>query len=257
MYASRVNLAKLNHLDIEHLLDRRIAQNKRGTLTSGEVKLLVQEIHDRLQEDKLQQGTVDAEMSVMQQKIQRYNVERLGDIPTVREDGTIRILVSQMGGCASAEVGEIKIAATERLIQKYDINLCLFMKLNFNWSKVNSSANLASCFTKKEREMRCVMEHNIAEMDALFEKHQPGGTGMLGRHEYLQYAAKPSVDLRGLGRRCSWPFFCNPTHVTRIADAYRPCASKVERLKTGYQQHVQYIQLRGLPYNPVELFGHD
>jgi hypothetical protein len=124
----------------------------------------------------------------------------LGDIPTAREDGTMRILVSQMGGCTSTEIREIKIAATERLIQKYDINLCLFMELNFNWSKVNSSANLASRFKNKESEMRCMMAHNVAEMDALFGKHQPGGTGMLCSHEYLQRTRKSSVDPRGLGR---------------------------------------------------------
>jgi hypothetical protein len=42
-----------------------------------------------------------------------------------------------MGGCASAEAREFKIAATAKLIRKYDINLCLFMELNFNWSTAN------------------------------------------------------------------------------------------------------------------------
>ena len=56
----------------------------------------------------------------------------------------MRILVSQMGGCASAKSREIKILATKDLIRQYDINLCAFMELNFDWTKVNSSANLAS-----------------------------------------------------------------------------------------------------------------
>jgi hypothetical protein len=61
---------------------------------------------------------------------------------------------------------------------------------------------------------------------------------MLCRHEYLQYMRKPSVDPRCLGRWCSWPFFCNLMHATRIVVVYRPCASKVEGLKIVYQQHV-------------------
>jgi hypothetical protein len=48
---------------------------------------------------------------------------------------------------------EFKIATTEKLICKYNINLCLFMELNFNWTKVNSSANLALWFCEEEREM--------------------------------------------------------------------------------------------------------
>ncbi len=67
-----------------------------------------------------------------------------------REDDTMRVLVSQMGGCASMETCKIKIATTEQLIRKYDINLCAFMELNFNWMKVNSSANLASWFHEEE-----------------------------------------------------------------------------------------------------------
>jgi hypothetical protein len=46
MSASRV-LASLNYMDIKQLLDRKAAENKKGTLTTGEIKLLVQEIHDR------------------------------------------------------------------------------------------------------------------------------------------------------------------------------------------------------------------
>ncbi len=80
---------------------------------------------------------------------------------------------------------------------------------------------------------------------------------MLCWHEYLQYARRPMVDPRGLGQWCSWLFYCNPTHVTRIVVAYRPCASNTKGLKTVYQQHMQYIQLRGLSSNPVNLFNNN
>jgi hypothetical protein len=46
-------------------------------------------------------------------------------------------------------------------------------------------------------------------------------------------------------------------HVTRIVVAYCPCASKTEGLKSVYHQHMQYIQLRGLSSNPVNLFDHN
>jgi hypothetical protein len=101
-------------------------------------------------------------------------VEQLGEIPIEREDGTMRVLVSQMGGCASMETREIKIAATERLICKYDINVYAFMELNFNWLKVNSLANLASWFQEEERELRSVTAHNKTELYDVFGKHQPG-----------------------------------------------------------------------------------
>jgi hypothetical protein len=126
-------------------------------------------------------------------------VEQLGEIPIEREDGTMRVLVSQMGGCTSMEMREIKIAATERLICKYDINICAFMELNFNWLKVNSLANLASWFQEDERELRSVTAHNKTELYDVFGKHQPGGTGLVCRHEFLLYA---KINPRGLSRWC-------------------------------------------------------
>ena len=100
--------------------------------------------HDQRAEEDLNQITVEMERKVMEKMLAQFNVEQLGKIPIQQEDGIMRVLVCQMGGMASKEVSKFKIAATERLIKKYNINVCLCMELNFNWSKVNSSANLAS-----------------------------------------------------------------------------------------------------------------
>ena len=68
-------------------------------------------------EVELNHGTVEMEMKAIAKQLSKYNVERLGELPTEREDGTMRVLVSQMGGCASMETKEIKMVATEKLIQ--------------------------------------------------------------------------------------------------------------------------------------------
>jgi hypothetical protein len=175
-------------------------------------------------------------MKAMEAKLEKYNVDQLGEIPIEREDRTMRIMVCQMGGCTGKEVREIKMSTTEKLIRKYDVNLAAFMELNFNWSKVNSSANLTSWLHQEERETRSVTAHNMQEQDDIFLKHQPGGTGMVCQSKYLQHARKPSVDPRGLSRWCLWPFYCNPNHMSRIVVAYRTCHSKVKGLRTIYQQ---------------------
>jgi hypothetical protein len=124
--------AKLNYMDIKTMLDRRQALNRKETLTDREIKSLVKEWHDNRPEEELNALTVAMEMKAMEKKLEKCNVEQLGKLPIEREDGTMRVLVNQMGGCASMETREIKIAATERLIRKYDINVCAFMELNFN-----------------------------------------------------------------------------------------------------------------------------
>jgi len=201
---------------------------------------------------------VDREMKTIEAKLEKYNVDQLGEIPIEREDGTMRIMVFQMGGCAGKEVREIKMSIMEKLIQKYDINLVACIELNFNWSKVNLSANLASWLHQEERETRSITAHNTQEQDAVSSKHQPGGTGMTCRSEFIQYARKASADPRGLGRWCSWQFFCNLKHVSRIVVAYRMCRSKAKGLHTIYQQQLRYIQAHNLKKcSPVELFNRD
>ena len=118
MYGSKGKLAKLNYMDIKLLLDRCIVKNKRGSLTDREIQTLVKDWHDRCSEGDLRQETIEMETKSMEKKLRRYNVEQLGEIPLEREDGTMRILVCQMGGCASAEAREFKIAATKKLICK-------------------------------------------------------------------------------------------------------------------------------------------
>ena len=113
----------------------------------------------------------------------------LGEVPPQREDGSFRILVGQMGGRSGKEVRELKIAATEQLINKYEINLSAFMELNYNWATVDSSANLASWFRHKDRELRSAAANNIHKTT---RRHQPDGTGMVCMHEFIQYARKPS-----------------------------------------------------------------
>jgi hypothetical protein len=68
MCASR-RLASLNYMDIKQILDRKAAENKRGTLTMGEIKLLVQEIHNSRKESKLEPEMREREMAAMQKKI--------------------------------------------------------------------------------------------------------------------------------------------------------------------------------------------
>ncbi len=174
----------------------------------------------------------------MESKLKKYNITQLGAIPIKQEDGTMRILVCRMGGCTGKEVREIKMSITEKLIQKYDVNLAVFMELNFNLTKVNSSANLASWFHQEDREIQSTTAHNTQEFDDIFTKHQLGGTGMVFRSKFLQYTRKPSADPRRLGRWCSWPFYRNPNHVTRIVVAYRTCHTKSKGLQTIYQQQL-------------------
>jgi hypothetical protein len=90
-------LAKLNYMDIKKMLDRQQALNKKETLANREIKSLVKDWYDRRSAKELNHVSIKMEMKAMEKKMIKYNVEQLGNIPFDREDGTMRVLVSQMG----------------------------------------------------------------------------------------------------------------------------------------------------------------
>jgi hypothetical protein len=122
-------LARLNYLEIKKLMDRWSAQQKKRNLTNVEIMDLIKELYDRRMEGDLSKVVINREMQAIKEKLAKYNVEHLGEIPIMREDGTMPILVCQMGGCAGKEVQQIKMSTTKNLIQKYDINLAVFIEL--------------------------------------------------------------------------------------------------------------------------------
>ena len=89
---------------------------------------MVKEWHDNRTEAELNHQMVEMELKAIEKKLTKYNVEQLRDLPREREVGTMRVLICQMGGCASRETREIKMAVTGKLIRTYDINLCAFME---------------------------------------------------------------------------------------------------------------------------------
>jgi hypothetical protein len=54
MCARKGKLGKLNYMEIKQLLDRKVIENKKGMLTQGEIRQLVKDLYDQLQEDKLE-----------------------------------------------------------------------------------------------------------------------------------------------------------------------------------------------------------
>ncbi len=69
-------------------------------MTDAEARKLVTEWQDDWEELELDRATVDREIKSMEEKLTKYNIPLLGDMPTKRDDGSFQILVCQMGGCA-------------------------------------------------------------------------------------------------------------------------------------------------------------
>ena len=105
--------------------EERAAHGCRDTETG--IRMAGRTLQGRPQSGNHQQGSQDNGG-----KATKYNVAALGEVPPQRKDGSFCILVCQMSACYGKEVRELKITATERLINKYKINLSVFMELNYN-----------------------------------------------------------------------------------------------------------------------------
>ncbi len=80
---------------------------------------------------------------------------------------------------------------------------------------------------------------------------------MVCQSEFLQYARKTSVDPRGLGHWCLWPFYCNPNHVTRIIVAYRTCHTKIQKPPDDVSTTAALHTSAQTKLLPVELYDKD
>jgi hypothetical protein len=78
--SSGQSLATLNYLEIKQIMDRWSTQQKKGKLTDAEIKGLVNKWHDQRREGDLNKAMVDREMKTMEAKLEKYNVDQLGEM---------------------------------------------------------------------------------------------------------------------------------------------------------------------------------
>jgi hypothetical protein len=79
----RKRASQLNYMDIRKIMDRRTVQQKKGLLTDAEIQKLVSEWQDKHCKADLNQATIDREVKTMEEKLQKYNVAALGEVPVV------------------------------------------------------------------------------------------------------------------------------------------------------------------------------
>jgi hypothetical protein len=75
--------------------------------------------------------------------------------------------------------------------------------------------------------------------------------------EVRQYITRATGDFRGLGRWNSWLIQADPSDYTQMVVAYQVGQAWQGGIRTIYQQHARYMNLRGIPGTPRSLFQAD
>ena len=243
----RYEVPRLSYEDIKQIMERRLAQQKRGILTENEINHIVKDWGDQRAEEELDKTAIKREVRRLERKFKRYNVAELGSMPSEKEEGRCRMLYCQLNNASTKEVREVKMSAVTHLNTKYDIDVDMFAEIGHNWGVGGRGHNLGSWLDSREK-IRFKSAHNNEDPNT--SSYQPGGTGIIVRGRMTQYAKHGEQDNRKLGRYCSYVFWANASHKCRVVVAYNICNGKPEGLRTQYQQLKRYCQNKNINTGP-------
>ena len=181
----------------------------------------------------------------------RWHVLPLGQLTTERPNGVFRLMGGQINGASSVERRDKKVADLSRIIDHWDVQGGCLQEIGINWSAIGYDRNMMSWFRFDRREAKTITAHNTHEN---ISAKQQGGVAQFACKELSQYTKESEPDFRGLGRWCSWLIYAHPTHKTRLVSAYNLGGGTSSYLGTVYQQHLRYIQQKGLNTTPSQMF---
>ncbi len=246
----------MKYSDIKEILKKRLHQQKKGLLNDHEIKEVIDKWQSECQSKEYDEEIIAAEVKKLEKKFSKYNVPVVGYAPVERPEGVFRIHYAQLNNASSGLLREIKIGEVKTINDKYDVSANIFAEVGRNFSVDKPGKDIASWYGDME-EKKCASAWNKKD-DTIRSKHQQGGTSIVVRSEFAQYAKKGHEDFRKLGRWCSYVFFATPHHRFRLVVAYNVGNGRPKGLKTIYQQQIRYIQNNGtIKCGPKALFRRD
>ena len=236
------------------IVEQHLAKMK-GGLVSRSVERTMRE-YDEAREDlrSAEPALALLEEEQVKKRLARFSSPSLGSLEFNKPEGYNRMMVTQLNGCATRMIREVKVEQCTQLLNRYDIDLMTHAEHGLNMARLPPSKTFDSFFDA-EIDLRSTTSHNSFENPE--STHQQGGTGIMAIGELIQYYRHPSNDFRNLGRWSSCIIEGNPQHRTRVVSAY--CVGKNKPRGPGrvYQQHLRYIQHKGLDVTPYDMFCQD
>ena len=253
--ANSANSSSNKRIDrVKGIMERHLQGIKKGVSESDVAEWANEMDESRRDIRAADPDLVRLEVEQVRKAMKKYNVPALGNLATEKPEGYKRFMLTQLNSMSTKLRREVKVEQSTRLLNRYDVDMQAVLEPGINWAKFKPSETLASFFDA-EVELRSVTGHNKHENPPT--KHQMGGTGIIAVNEINEYCKKSGTDFRGLGR---WSWFVlegSPEHRTRVLSVYHVGKAKPQGPKRYYQQHLRYIQNKGLHTNPYDMFCDD
>ena len=158
-------------------------------------------------------------------RLSRLSSPSLGSLELIKPEGYNRVMTTQVNGCATKMIREVKVEQCTRLLNRYDVDLMTYAEHGLNMARLPPSQTFDSFFDA-EIDLRSTTGHNSFENPE--STNQQGGTGIMAIGELIQYYRHPSNDFRKLGRWSLCIIEGNPQHRTRVVSAYCVGRSKAK-----------------------------
>ena len=183
------------------------------------------------------------------------NESHWGNTHKTKPDNSIRIWYTNPCGLGINPTGSKSHTAFSFLHKKSKADVVCLSETNLRWASLHHKSRLNNRVRDFYQQFHTAASYNTHEN---LGKSQRGGTCTIALEQPSYRATSSGTDTTGLGR-WSWIQFSGRGGLqTRIVTGYRPCKpSSSSKLTTVYDQHMRYVQDRGINLNPRELFDRD
>ena len=97
------------YLEIKSIIERRLAHQKRGILTTEEVTEAANEWRDYREERELDQGIIESEVRRFNEKMRHYDNNPVGSMTDNKECGKIRVFFGQLNNMSTKPIRDVKV----------------------------------------------------------------------------------------------------------------------------------------------------
>ena len=162
----------------------------RGGQGQRSIERTVQE-YDEAREDlrNAEPALALLEEEQVRKRLPRFAGPSLGSLELCKPEGHHQVMVTQLNGCATWLVREVKVEQCTRLLNRYDVDLMTYAEHELNMARLPPSKTFNSFFNA-EIDLRSTTGHNSFENPE--STHQQGGTGIMAVGELIQYYGSPA-----------------------------------------------------------------
>lgn len=189
-WSGAINYTQLRSDEVEELMERKLAQFKKGVIPHEERRKLAEDWSKDVDLDSLDATILAIEAESLAKRYEKMNMPALGHLEVDRPAGVYRWMYCQLNSASTEESRDEKTHEIKQLVDRYSVQGVVMCEHCTNFGNMRSSRRLASWFNG-DRAVKAIEAWNKHVTEG---PHLPGGTGMIGMFELYKVMRTSNVD---------------------------------------------------------------